>query len=185
MKYRASLISCMVCVSVTFCGITKANAKLTVIQHRPNAPTVRQVGITGGELERLYRSIQSVETTPEGYVTAYMKAVASRDGIFARAYLAPFIRDYVPPRNIGVSNWIEKWTIMQVSQPSTWPRFHVVAYYLSFGPTAEKSIWAKKFEMDLTLSKQDVVYPPHRIPMSFMITDQKITWSNGKVTTGF
>ena len=114
-----------------------------------------------------------------------MKAVASRDGTFARAYLAPVIRAYVPSRNIGVSNWIDKWTVMQVSQPGTQPRMHVVAYSLSFDPTIEKSIWAKKFEMDLTLTKQDIVHPPHRIPMSYIITDQKITWSNGEVTRGF
>ena len=62
--YTSLIVGCIITLSVVSCRITDADAKVNVVEHLQNAPTPPQTGITGEELERLYRNIQSVETTP-------------------------------------------------------------------------------------------------------------------------
>lgn len=175
MKYGKVLLSSIVAVAVFISGCGASGAE------SPNYNTAikaTESGITYQQLQSLYQAIQSVPATSTAYVNAYMNAIVTRSGLYARGYLDPSIRNQIPARIIGSSKWIGKWTITPlITHGGKGVQYSVSAYAYIPGKTASQGTWMGVFTDVVTLNTQNLIAPPHNFP-PFIITAQKITWTN-------
>lgn len=144
-----------------FGGTTPTNrtnqSVINISTNTPGTTVSNQTGITNKQLQGLYQAMQGVPTTPKRYADAYMNSIATRTGLYARAYLAPSIRNQIPARTIGSSKWIGKWTINPVKAanlPKGASMFKVIAHACIPGKTASKGAWKKCLLTKLLFSRR-------------------------------
>ncbi len=84
----------------------------------PTATPIRRSppAMSTSQVQSLYSAISSIPNTPTAFVNAYMRALATGSGLFARAYLSPSLFHTIPA-SIGTPDsiwhpWITGWKIV-------------------------------------------------------------------------
>ena len=150
--------------------------------------------MSSSQAQGLYAAISSVPTTPAAYVNAYMRALCTGSGLYARAYLSYSILREIPPlvghTRSGQAPWITKWKIAfdGHSWKVTKLRFfgHSTRVYnadntftvTAFGPLAphnDQGAVGPLFRDKLSVLSTNVASPLNDTP-PYTIGAQTVTW---------
>ena len=170
----------------------------TRAQAHPAAPAPPQA-MSSSQVQGLYAAISSVPTTPAAFVNAYMHALRTGSGLYARAYLSYSILRQIPPSvghaRSGQAPWITKWNI--VFDGHSWKvtklRFgsHSTRVYnadntftvTAFGPLAphgDQGVVGPLFRDKLSVLSTNVASPANDTP-PYTIDAQTVTWLHSGV----
>ncbi len=141
------------------------------------------------QVQSLYSAIASVPTTPTAFVNAYMRALGTGSGLYARAYLGKNLLGQIPvfvgptPDESVWHPWITSWKILShgtglkvfsvVSHGRVFKAYDTANYYtvMVYGSIASGVLFRDK----LTVLSLDVANPGADNP-PYAISAQTITW---------
>ena len=175
MRIKQKALASIAVVAVLFllegCSTNTAHPTKSIAFNQASNRT--QTFTSDQQVQDIYRALQEIPSTAFQFVNAYLKAISTRSGPLARGYLAPTIRNQIPPTVIGSSEWIGKWSITPVSALNGKYEYTVVAYQGILPATKKGHLsWIVAFHADLTV--QSLGYNHHYSP--WIITSQKIVF---------
>gem|GEM_PF-4973684 len=147
------------------------------------------------QVQSLYSAIASVPATPTAFVNAYMQALSTGSGLYARAYLTDFILRQIPlsvgPRirreNLGLLIWITKWKITfngySAKGYSTENIFTVTAFGPLGSPDSSANVGAL-FRDKLSVFSLNVANPTADT-RPYVIGAQTVTWLHPRFMNHF
>lgn len=142
------------------------------------------------QVQSLYSAIASVPATPTAFVNAYMRALATGSGLYARAYLSSSLFRTIPVF-IGTPDsiyhpWITNWKIVShrirleathfVSHGNVVTFDHTANYFtvVTYGPSNSSRGSSTLFRDNLAILSNGV--NPNTDSSPYVISAQVITW---------